>query len=212
MDFSYTSAIIGIPLSVQESPRTCVSKMSTVYGTISTTDSPSLSQARQRIRSGVGIRRPWKQMASCSIPETFSVALQRVKTNLSYFQVNYVIVILFMVFLSLLWRPISLLVFIFAMGVWLFLYFLRGQPVVLFGYGVDERVILVVLSISTVLLLLLTHATVFLVGMAVGLVAVVLHGALRRTNDLFYDEEQGVNGDVSVDLKETASASYSTPF
>lgn len=81
-----------------------------------------------------------------------------------------------------------------------------------FGYGVDERVILAVLSISTLVLLLLTHATIFLAGLAVGLVVVVLHGAFRRTNDLFSDEEQGVKGDVSVDLKETASASYSSPF
>ncbi|XP_073041674.1 PRA1 family protein F3-like [Primulina eburnea] len=151
-------------------------------------------------------------MASCSMPESFNVALQRVRTNTSYFQVNYVIIILFMVFLSLLWHPVSIIVFIFTIGVWLFLYFLRDEPVVVFGYGVDERVILAVLSISTLVLLLLTHATVFLAGLAVGLVVVVLHGAFRRTNDLFLDEEQGVKGDVSVDLKERASASYSSPF
>ncbi|XP_073137878.1 PRA1 family protein F2-like [Henckelia pumila] len=188
--------------------------MSTAYGTISTTPSTGLSHDRQNmIRSGVGIRRPWKQMASFSIPESFNVALQRLKTNASYFQVNYVIVILFAVFLSLLWHPVSLLVFIFAIGAWLFLYLLRDEPVVVFGYGVDERVILVLLSISTLVLLLLTHATVSFAGVAVGLVVVVLHGAFRRTNDLFSDEEQGVRGDhVSVDLKETASASFSSPF
>lgn len=46
--------------------------------------------------------------------------------------------------------------------------FLRDAPVVFPGYGVDERVILVVLSISTVVLLMLTHATVFLAGLAMG--------------------------------------------
>lgn len=81
--------------------------------------------------------------------------------------------------------------------------FLRDAPVVFPGYGVDERMILVVLSISTVVLLTLTHATVFLAELAVGLVVVVLHGAFRRTDDLFSDEEQGVKSDVSVDLKES---------
>lgn len=52
---------------------------------------------------------------------------------------------------------------------------------------------------------------VFLVGLAVGLAVVVAHGVFRRTNDLVFDEEEGGGcGDrVVVDLKETASASYS---
>ncbi|GFQ08366.1 pra1 family protein f2, partial [Phtheirospermum japonicum] len=94
--------------------------------------------------------------SSFSFPESFNVAVHRIRTNASYFHVNYAIIVLFMLFVSLLWRPLSLIVFIVAMAAWLFLYFLRDRPVVVCGYGVEERVILVVLSIFTVALLLMT--------------------------------------------------------
>ncbi|KAI3447120.1 hypothetical protein Pfo_003785 [Paulownia fortunei] len=187
--------------------------MTTTYGTISTATPPPDPPFGQRIRSVIGTRRrPWKEMVSFSFPESFNAALQRIQTNASYFHVNYAIIILFMLFISLLWHPVSLIVFIFMMAAWLFLYFLRDEPLVVCGYGVEEPVILVVLSIFTVVLLLLTHAVVFVAGLVVGLVVVVAHGAFRRTNDLVFDEEEGGGGcgERVVDLKETASASYSS--
>ncbi|KAK6151934.1 hypothetical protein DH2020_014569 [Rehmannia glutinosa] len=192
--------------------------MTTTYGTIPTStpppDPPILTHARQRIRSGIGTRRPWKEMAiSFSIPESLNAAIHRVQTNFSYFHVNYAIIVLFTLFVSLLWHPVSLIMFIVIMAAWIFLYFLRDDPIIVFGYGVEERVILVVLSVFTVALLLLTHAMVFMAGLAVGVVVVVAHGVFRRTNDLVFDEEEGGGGGgerVVVDLKETASASYSS--
>ncbi|KAL2480217.1 PRA1 family protein F2 [Abeliophyllum distichum] len=186
--------------------------MATTYGTIDIalppSDPPLLSNADQRIRSGIGTQRPWKEMLPFSIPQTFNIALQRIKSNVSYFHVNYAIIVLFMLFLSLLWHPISLMVYIVNMAAWLFLYFLRDDPVVVFGYGVDERVILAVLTIFTVVLLLSTHAAVFLMGMVVGVVVVVVvHASFRRTSDLIPDEE--LLGESPVDLKVTASASAS---
>ncbi|KAL3829976.1 hypothetical protein ACJIZ3_018778 [Penstemon smallii] len=174
----------------------------TTYGTISTT--PPSSDTR--IRFGIGTRRPWKEMISFSFPENYKIALQRIKSNASYFHVNYAIIVLFMIFLSLLWHPASMIVFLITMAAWLFLYFLRDDPIVIFGYRVDERVILVVLSIFTVVLLLLRHGVVFMVGMGVGLAVVAAHGAFRRINDLGGCDDQ----ERRVDLKETASASFSS--
>ncbi|PIN25135.1 Prenylated rab acceptor 1 [Handroanthus impetiginosus] len=185
--------------------------MSTTYGTISTAPPPPALPFLPRIRSGIGTRRPWKQMFSFSFPESFNAAIQRIQTNTSYFHVNYAIIILFMLFISLLWHPLSLIVFILVMAAWLFLYFLRDEPVVICGYGVEERVVLVVLSIFTVGLLLLTRTAVVLAGLALGVVVVLAHGAFRRTSDLAFDEnEAGGCGEIVVDLKETASASYSS--
>ncbi|KAG8367255.1 hypothetical protein BUALT_Bualt16G0053500 [Buddleja alternifolia] len=182
--------------------------MSTTYGTISTQpppEPPFLSPARERIRT----RRPWKEMVSFSLPESFNVALHRIQTNISYFQVNYAIIVLFMLFISLLWHPLSLIVFTVVMVAWLYLYFLRDDPIVLFAYAVDERLTLVVLSIFTVAVLLMTRAVVFVAGLMAGLTVVVAHGAFRETNDLVFDVENGINQRV-VDLKETASVSYSS--
>ncbi|KAL3825263.1 hypothetical protein ACJIZ3_021292 [Penstemon smallii] len=190
--------------------------MNTTYGTIPTpppsSDPAFLSNARDRIRSSIRTRRPWKEMVSFSFPGSFNVAHQRIKTNASYFHVNYVIIVLFVLFLSLLWHPVSLIVFLVTMTAWLFLYFLRDDPIMIFGYGVDKRVILVFLSIFTFVLLLMTHALVFIAGVVVGLVVVVVHGAFRRTNDLVFDEGERIESGLRVDLKETASASYSSSF
>lgn len=172
----------------------------TNYGTIPTSSSATpianmeyLSRAKDRIKSGLGTRRPWKLMfdyRSVSLPRGISDALIRIKTNAVYFRMNYAITALFVLFLSLLWHPVSLIVFVVMMAAWLFLYFLRDEPLAVFGKTIDDRAVLIVLGVVTIVLLLLTHATLnILVSVAIGLVIVTVHAALRKTDDLFVDEE-----------------------
>ncbi|KAJ1404511.1 Prenylated rab acceptor PRA1 [Sesbania bispinosa] len=61
-------------------------------------------------------------------------------------------------FLSLLWHPISLIVFLLLMAAWLFLYFLRDHPFVLLGHVAHDRLVLLFMAVLTVALLLLTDA------------------------------------------------------
>lgn len=172
----------------------------TTYGTIPTSSGGSggtnleyISRAKQRIKEGLGTRRPWKEMfnfRSISIPRSFREAIGRVKTNLAYFSMNYAIIVLLILFLSLIGHPISLIVFVVMMAAWLFLYFLRDEPLVIFGRLISDRVVLIVLFVITIVVLLLTHATVnILVSLAVGVAVVLIHAALRKTDDLFLDEE-----------------------
>lgn len=174
----------------------------TNYGTIPTSSSPStnlefVSRAKQRIKEGLGTRRPWKLMfnlRSFGLPGGVSDAVARVRTNVGYFQMNYALVVLFVLFLSLLWHPISLIVFVVLMAAWLFLYFLRDEPLVIFGRLISDRVVLVVMAVLTVVLLLLTGATLnILIALLVGIVLVVAHAALRKTDDLFLDEEEAAH-------------------
>ncbi|XP_076881214.1 PRA1 family protein F3-like [Bidens hawaiensis] len=170
----------------------------TTYGTIPTSTGGGsnlefLSRAKSRIKTGLGTRRPWKEMFnfhSLNFPHNISEAFPRVKTNIGYFRMNYAIIMLIILFLSLLWHPISLIVFVVLMAAWLFLYFLRDEPLVVFGRVVDDRVVLVVLSVVTLVLLLLTGATVnILMAVLIGVVVVLVHSVVRRTDDLFLDED-----------------------
>ncbi|KAI3803374.1 hypothetical protein L1987_31525 [Smallanthus sonchifolius] len=170
----------------------------TTYGTIPTssgggTNLEYLSRAKERIKTGLGTRRPWKEMfnrTSINFPHGVSEAFPRVKTNIGYFRMNYAIIMLFILFLSLLWEPISLIVFVVLMAAWLFLYFLRDEPLMIFHRVIDDRVVLTVLSVVTFVSLLLTGATKnILVSVLVGLVVVVVHAVLRRTDDLCLDED-----------------------
>ncbi|GKV35729.1 hypothetical protein SLEP1_g43956 [Rubroshorea leprosula] len=173
----------------------------TTYGTIPTSSSPSgpstkleyLSRTKERIKEGLGTRRPWKllfNLRSINLPGNFPDAVTRIRTNLAYFRMNYSIIVLIILFLSLLWHPISLIVFLVMMAAWLFLYFLRDEPLVVFSRTIDDRVVLIVLSILTIVFLLLTHATLnILVSLLIGAAVVLVHAAFRRTDDLLLDEE-----------------------
>ncbi|KAK8618765.1 hypothetical protein V6N13_132746 [Hibiscus sabdariffa] len=169
----------------------------TTYGTIPTSSLPSanieyLSRAKDRIKEGLGARRPWKLMFnfhSINFPRTLSETVSRFKTNVCYFRMNYAIIVLIILFLSLLWHPISLIVLVIMMALWLFLYFLRDEPLVVFNRTIDDRVVLIVLGVSTFVFLLLTDATGnILVSVLIGAVIVLVHASLRKIDDL-YDEE-----------------------
>ncbi|KAL5728809.1 hypothetical protein ACHQM5_001849 [Ranunculus cassubicifolius] len=171
----------------------------TKYGTI-TEDSESssrshfISVAKERMRSGLATRRPWREMITnlhyLNFPHSFTEAITRIKSNLSYFRMNYAIIVLALLFLSLLWHPISLIVFIVMLCLWLFLYFLRDEALVIFHRTINDRWVLIVLSVVTFVALLLTGATGnILISLAVGIVVVGLHAAVRKTDDLFVDEE-----------------------
>ncbi|XAR67640.1 hypothetical protein NMG60_11002484 [Bertholletia excelsa] len=176
----------------------------TSYGTIPTSASPAgpnleyISRAKERLKEGLGTRRPWKEMFnlhSIGIPANLNDAIGRIRTNLAYFRVNYAMAVLLVLFLSLLWHPISLIVFVVMMAAWIFLYFLRDEPLVILNRTIDDRVVLIGLSVLTIVLLLLTNATAnILISLLVGTVLVLIHGALRKTDDLFQDEEAGATG------------------
>ncbi|KAL8226195.1 hypothetical protein R6Q57_018752 [Mikania cordata] len=176
----------------------------TTYGTIPTSSEDGgsnvefLSRATQRIQTGLAARRPWKQMfnlQSIHLHNAYSDAIPRIKTNFTYFLTNYVIIMLVILFLSLLWHPISLIVFVILMAAWLFLYFLRDEPLVIFHHTVDDRVVMAVLSVVTILLLVLTGATMnILFSVLIGVVVVVIHSAIRKTDDLCLDEDGGEAG------------------
>lgn len=170
----------------------------TTYGTIPTASGESSPQgftsgAKARRRSALAICRPWRELVYAhyfSLPSTIGAALLRIRSNAAYFAKNYIIVLLVIVFLSLLWHPVSLIVFILTMAFWLYLYFLRDEPVVVLGRTIDDRVLLAALSLVTLVLLLLTGAAGnILISLSVGVVVVSVHAAFRRDDYLSFGEE-----------------------
>jgi len=180
----------------------------TNYGAIPTSSHPSpgvdieyISRAKHRIKSGLATRRPWKLMFdydSMTVPHGFFDAISRIKTNLGYFRANYVIGVLFTLFISLLYHPTSLLVLAILVVFWIFLYFLRDEPLIVFGYQIDDRTVMIALSVLTVVMLMLTHATVNILGsLLTAAVLVLVHAGVRRSDNLFLDEEAAAATEVS---------------
>ncbi|KAL2509573.1 PRA1 family protein F3 [Forsythia ovata] len=111
------------------------------YGTIPTSSLPAgtpvnleyISRAKECLKTGLGACRPWREMFeihALNLLKSFSDAVARIKMNFTYFEMNYAIIVLLIIFFSLFWHLISLIVFIAMMAVWLFLYFLRDEPLV----------------------------------------------------------------------------------
>uniref|UniRef100_A0A7C8ZHK9 PRA1 family protein n=1 Tax=Opuntia streptacantha TaxID=393608 RepID=A0A7C8ZHK9_OPUST len=177
----------------------------TNYGTIPTTTTTTCSGAfnpRAAAQTLMSYRRPWKELLSLStfsLPTSYSESMFRIRRNLIYFRYNYSLVILIIIFLSLLWHPISMIVFLVLFLLWLFLYFSRDDPIRVYNRTIDDRFVLLGLILVTILGLVFTYVgTNVLVSLIIGVAIVGIHAALRSVDDLLLDEE-GLDGGVLVE-------------
>ncbi|KAK7339969.1 hypothetical protein VNO77_20659 [Canavalia gladiata] len=146
------------------------------------------------LRHGLSQRRPWSELSdrtAFSKPLSFSEATLRIRHNVSYFRINYYVVVSLVLAISLLSNPFSLFLLFALLGSWLFLYLLRpsAQPLFLFGRTFSDFETLCLLAGTTFVLLFFTSLGSLLINaFALSLVLVAAHAAFRLPEDLFLDE------------------------
>ncbi|KAL5217447.1 hypothetical protein ABZP36_018131 [Zizania latifolia] len=156
------------------------------------------SRARAVAGSTAGRPRAWREVLDAtafSRPGSCGEARVRARRNLAYFRGNYALVALVIVFLGLVYRPVSMLAFLALFVAWLALYFGRGDgdPLVCLRREVDDRVVLAVLSVTTVLAVALTRARLnLLVSLVLAAVVIGVHAAFRI--NFYLDERDAFDG------------------
>ncbi|KAH7517306.1 PRA1 family protein F3 [Ziziphus jujuba] len=123
-------------------------------------------------------------------PSTFGEATTRVKHNLYYFRISYSIAILYILLISLLWHPLSMVIFaVFFLG-WLAIgYLCNVDPIELINCTIDCHGFLAVLWVLILFALISTGFWLnVLVSILIGSALVGIHSLFRRTEDLYYVE------------------------
>uniref|UniRef100_A0A2P2IRQ7 PRA1 family protein n=1 Tax=Rhizophora mucronata TaxID=61149 RepID=A0A2P2IRQ7_RHIMU len=171
-----------------------------------------LSRLSSSIRHGFSQRRPWYELvdrSSMTRPDSLTEAASRIRKNLSYFKVNYIILLGAVLAVSLLSHPFSLLVLLSLLASWIFLYLFRpsDQPLVVLGRTFSDRETLGVLVLLTVVVVFLTSVGSLLISaLMVGFAIVCAHGAFRAPEDLFLDDQEPANAGFLSFLSGAASS------
>jgi len=141
-------------------------------------------------------RRQWTELidrSTISIPKSLTEAFFRIRKNVYYFRINYIIVLALVLATFLLSRPLSLLLLISLAGAWLFLYILRPpeKKLVIFDRVFSKNELLVVLIVATVVVVVVTSVvSVIVYAMMVGVGIVCAHGAICVPEDLFLEQQE----------------------
>ncbi|XP_043689275.1 PRA1 family protein G2 [Telopea speciosissima] len=141
--------------------------------------------------------RPWQEFVAAGVfdmPEPLTSAGDRLRKNGNYFRLNYGILLLACSALSLLAKPIDLLFVLAVFALWLIFSVFREDPLIMWGYHVSDRMVLlalILLSFSAVWFTGVLHNLI--VGLCIGLLLSAIHGVFRNSDGLFMDEGEAAS-------------------
>ncbi|CAN7036478.1 unnamed protein product [Brassica rapa subsp. trilocularis] len=157
-----------------------------------------ISGIKETVQSINGAARPWGDfldLSAFSFPSSFSDATTRLTQNLTHFRINYTIILSLLLALTLITRPIAILAFVAVGLAWFFLYFAREEALTVFGFTVDDGVVAVLLIGLTIAALVTTGVWLSaLTTVGFGALVLILHAALRGTEDLVTDDLESPYG------------------
>jgi hypothetical protein len=172
----------------------------------------TLSNFKEAALTIMSTRHPWSEflsLSSLSLPSSLSQATTRIGVNLTRFLFNYSFILLFILLISLVYHPLSILLLLIAFAGWYFLFFTResDESLTLFNLvSLDDRVVVVALVIFSLVVVAVTGVWVnVVVSVVIAAAVVCLHGALRTTDVGGLDDYESPYGPM---LNEASAGSY----
>jgi hypothetical protein len=178
----------------------------TQQGAAATTSSSSpiwslVGKAQDAVNLALAQKRPWAELVDRSQlakPESFSEAITRARKNWYYFRINYSLVLVCGVVVSLIVHPTALFFLLALFAGWVYLYLIRSEPLVAFGRTFSEREVLLGMSVFSGLLIFMTSVgSILITALTIGGLLCFAHGAYRVPDDLFLDEQETTGGFLS---------------
>ncbi|CAM6018804.1 unnamed protein product [Sphagnum balticum] len=168
------------------------------------------ARGQEIVRTALSNQRPWAEMVDRSAfakPESLNEATGRIRKNLSYFRINYGILMFAVMALSLVVNPSSIFVLALVLAGWTYLYVVRKEALIVFGRTFTEReVLLSMTGISIVVIIFSGVASLLLTAGVVGCALIAAHGAFKVPDDLFLDDQEASGGFLSFLGPATVSA------
>lgn len=131
--------------------------------------------------------RPWFEdfLTSFTLPLSFHDLSLRLQKNIYTFRGNYAIISLLIFILTLIFRPITAIVFLIIIAAWIYLFFARDEPLVVFDFEIGDRLVLISLTLITVVSVAVAGVwwNLFLTILMAALL-VCLHAILRTPDDI----------------------------
>ncbi|XP_004495462.1 PRA1 family protein D-like [Cicer arietinum] len=146
----------------------------------------TLSNFKEAAQSIMSTRHTWSEFLSLSaltLPSSFSDFTTRIGINLTRFLFHYSFILLFILLITLVYHPLSILLLLLSFAGWYFLFFSRdsAEPFSLFNLvAVDDRVVVLALAVFTLVVIAVTGVWLnVLLSVVVAAGVVCLHGASK---------------------------------
>lgn len=153
----------------------------------------TLTKAKDVSSNLIKSSKPWTEFVdrnSFSKPETFYGAVGRVRKNVAYFGINYLLLMLIVLVLFLIAQPSSIIWLLVLSSMWLYVMAVNPGPVTIGCRTFSQMEKLIgtsVFSVITIFYFSSVGSVLFYAALSgVGLIAI--HGSLRTPENLFSDD------------------------
>ncbi|CAD7695383.1 unnamed protein product [Ostreobium quekettii] len=139
--------------------------------------------------------KPWSEVVdrtAFSRPQNLAEATSRLKKNVAYFRINYLIIVIMAITVCMLMNPGSLMVLCTLLVAWIYVFVIRTTPLVIANQPLsDEMKLMGMAVISFIVIFFLTSVGAVVFGaLSIGFCLIALHGATRVPDDLFLDDTE----------------------